>query len=121
MNEGMLESVKKVNSGDNSYYKLKIDEQIYSLWSSLPETIKKGSEVQFDYQTREKDGKEFKNITDITPVGGNGPDDTDSRLAALSVGRWLADKNNDEVELNELLEKADKIHSWLLGDTNETE
>src|SRR6056297_3004338 len=58
MKQGKVEKVKKVNSNDSSYYKLKIDGETYSLWNHLPETVGKGSKVKFTYQTREKDGKE---------------------------------------------------------------
>ena len=121
MKRGAVEQVKKVNSNDSSYYKLKIDGETYSLWSSLPKTVGKGSEVKFSYQTREKDGKEFKNITGLEPVKENKSDHTDKRILALSISGWLLDKKDEPIELMDLLKKAARIHSWLKGDPDAIE
>ncbi|MCF7889843.1 hypothetical protein K9M78_01340 [Candidatus Bipolaricaulota bacterium] len=121
MKQGMVEKVKKVNSNESSYYKLKIDGETYSLWSSLPKTVGKGSEVKFKYQTREKDGKEFKNITELKPLENGKPDHTDKRILALSISGWLLDKKDEPIELMELLKKAARIHSWLKGDPDAIE
>jgi len=121
MNQGTVEQVKKVNSNDSSYYKLKIDGETYSLWNHLPKTVGKGSKVKFSYQTREKDGKEFKNITGLEPVKENKPDHTDKRILALSISSWLLNKREEEIELMELLKKAGRIHAWLRGDPDAIE
>jgi len=121
MNKGVVEKIKKVNSGDNSYYKLKIDGEAYSLWSSLPKTIEEGSKVQFNYQTREKDDKEFKNITELEPVENGKPDYTDKRILALSISGWLLNKQDKPIDLTDLLEKAGQIHAWLRGDPDAIE
>src|SRR6056297_2078848 len=121
MNKGVVEKIKKVNSNDSSYYKLKIDGETYSLWSSLPESISEGSELKYNYQTREKDGKEFKNITELKPVENGKPDYTDKRILALSISSWLLNKQEEEIELMDLLKKAGRIHAWLRGDPDAVE
>jgi len=122
MKKGIVEKIKKVKSNDSSYYKLKIDEETYSLWNHLPESVGKGSKVKFDYQTREKDGKEFRNITKLEPVGnGNKHDSTDKRILALSISSWLLNKREEEIELIDLLKKAGRIHAWLKGDPDAIE
>jgi len=121
MNQGTVEKIKKVNSNGSSYYKLKIDGETYSLWSSLPKTVSEGSKVKYSYQTREKDGKEFKNITELKPVEENRPDYTDKRILALSISSWLLNKQGEEIELMDLLKKAGRIHSWLRGDPDAIE
>jgi len=121
MNQGTVEKIKKVNSNGSSYYKLKIDGETYSLWSSLPESISEGSEVKYNYQTREKDGKEFKNITELKPAEEDKPDYTDKRILALSISSWLLNKQGKPIDLTDLLEKAGQIHSWLRGDPDAIE
>ena len=121
MNQGTVEKVKKVKSNGNSYHKLKIDGETYSLWSSLPKSVSKGSKVKFNYQTREKDGKEFKNITELEPVENGEPDYTDKRILALSISGWLLNKQDKPIDLTDLLEKAARIHGWLRGDPDAIE
>jgi len=121
MKTGEVEKVKKVDSNGSSYYKLKIDGETYSLWNHLPKTVGKGSEVKFEYQTREKDGKEFKNITKLEPVKNGKTDHTDKRILALSISGWLLDKQDKPIELMDLLKKAASIHAWLQGDPDAIE
>ena len=122
MKTGTVEKIKQVKSNGSSYYKLKIDEETYSLWNSLPKSVGKGSQVKFDYQTREKDGKKFKNITKLEPVKNGGkPDYTDKRILALSISSWLLNKREEEIELLDLLKKAGQIHAWFRGDPDAVE
>ncbi|MEF8798924.1 MAG: hypothetical protein V5A79_05865 [Candidatus Bipolaricaulota bacterium] len=122
MKTGTVEKVKQVNSNGSSYYKLKIDDEIYSLWNHLPKSVGKGSKVKYEFQTREKDGKEFKNITKLEPVGnGNKSDYTDKRILALSISSWLLNKQDKPIDLQDLLKKAGQIHGWLRGDPDAIE
>ena len=121
MKTGKVEKIKKVKSNDSSYYKLQIDDEIYSLWNSLPKSVGKGSKVKFSYQTREKDGKEFRNITKLEPVSNGKADYTDKRILALSISGWLLNKQEEPIELTDLLEKAGQIHGWLTGDPDAIE
>lgn len=121
MNQGTVKKIKKVKSNGNSYYKLKIDGEVYSLWSSLPKSVSKGSKVNYSYQKRVKDGKEFKNITELKPVMNNKPDYTDKRILALSISSWLLNRQEEEIELIDLLKKAGRIHGWLRGDPDAIE
>jgi len=121
MKAGTVKNVKEVKSNDSSYYKLKIDDEVYSLWNHLPKSIGKGSEVKFEYQTREKDGKEFKNINKLKPVENGKSENTNKRMLALSISGWLLDKQDEPIELMDLLKKAASIHSWLQGDPDAIE
>jgi len=122
MKTGKVEKIKKVKSNDSSYYKLKIDGETYSLWNHLPKSVGKGSKVKYDYQTREKDGKEFRNITRLEPVENKDkPDYTDKRILALSISSWLLNRREEEIELIDLLKKAGRIRAWLRGDPDAVE
>ena len=121
MKTGKVEKVKKVKSEEGSYYRLKIDGKNYSLWSSLPKTVGKGSKIEFNYQKREKDGKEFRNITKLKPKVNGKTNYEDKRVLALSISGWLLNKEDKEIEMVDLLKKASKIYAWLKGDPDAIE
>lgn len=118
MEKGILEQIKQIESSGSSYYQLKIEGETYSLWSSMPETLSEEDPVKFSYNTREKNGKTFKNITELEPVEEGRSTSADKRVLAITISGWLLDKKEEPIELGELLKKAGEIHRWLRGDTD---
>lgn len=108
MKTGIIETIKKAQSGKKSYLALKIDGDWYSLWSKLEEGIGEGSRVRFDYQRREKNGKEYRNITEVYPVKQKMDQGKAKALEAAS--RFLA---TSDVKISQVISVAEEFRYWL--------
>lgn len=114
MKTGTVKRVKRKKTKDRTYKMVKIGDNWYSLWNKTT-GIKKGQKVVSTYDKKKKDGKEYRNITEIYPLTET-EKTREGKLTALKAATKLARFSSREIKAPELLKTAEKIREWLKGE-----